>query len=197
MQTPVQITFRNLESSDAIMSNIQERTAWLEQFSDQIISCRIVVERPHQHHRQDNLYHVRIDLRLPGAELVISREPAAHMPHKNINITIHDAFDEARRELEDYVRRQRRDVKHIDSPPHAYVIRLIHEDGRYGFIRTEDDRELYFHSNTVLNGQYEQLEVGTEVKYAEEMGEEGPQASTVEIVGKSGRHFRTNLPRAS
>jgi len=137
-----------------------------------------------------NLYHVRIDIRLPGEELVISRGPSAHQAHKDVHVAIHDAFDEARREIEDYVRKRRKDVKHLSSPPHAYVVRLIREDGGYGFIRTEDGRDLYFHSNTVLNGQYDKLELGTEVRYAEEMGEMGPQASTVEIVGKEGRRFR-------
>lgn len=197
MKVPVQITFRNLESSDAVVSNLHERIAWLEHFSDKIISCHIVVEKPHKHHQRGNLYHVRINLRLPGAELVISREPSAHKAHKDIYVTIHDAFDEARRELEDYVRKHRKDVKHLSTPLHAYVIRLIREDGGYGFIRTEDNRDLYFHSNSVLNGQFDQLELGTEVKYAEEMGEKGPQASTIEIVGKEGRHFRVALPKAS
>jgi len=190
MKMAPQITFRHLDVSDSVKSNIQTRIAWLEQFSDQIISCHVVVERPHKHHRRGNLLHVRIDLRLPGRELVISRGPSAHKAHKDINVTIHDAFDEARRQLEDYARRRRKDVKHLDSPPHAYVIRLIRDDGGYGFIRTEDGRDLYFHSNTVLDDQYDQLELGTEVRYAEELGEEGPQASTVEVVGKEGRRFK-------
>ena len=190
MKVPPQITFRHLRSSNAIVSNIRERIGWLEHFSNQIISCHVVVESPHRHHQRGNLFHVRIDLRLPGQEIVISREPSAHKAHKDIYVTIHDAFDEARRGLEEYVRRRRKDIKNHIAPPHAYVVRLMQEDGGFGFIRTEDGRDLYFHSNTVLNHQYDHLEVGTEVRYSEEVGEEGPQASTIEVVGKAGRRFR-------
>lgn len=192
MKVPAQITFRNLDSSDAVMLKIQERIGWLENYSNQIISCRVVIETPHKHHHRSNLYHIRIDLRLPGKELIISRGPEAHLAHKDIYVTIHDAFDEARREIEDYVRRRRREVKNHVSPPRAYVVRLIHDDGGYGFIRTEDGRDLYFHGHSVLNRQYDQLEVGTEVRYAEEAGEMGPQASTVEIVKKGGRNSRSS-----
>jgi len=190
MQVPVQITFRHLDSSTAVISKIHEKITWLERFSDQIISCRVVIEKPHHHHHQGNLFHVRIDLRLPGQELVISRGPPDHKAHEEIFVTIRDAFDEARREVEDYVRRRRVEVKHLSSPPHAFVVRLIIEDEEYGFIRTEDGRDLYFHRNAVLNNQFDLLKVGTEVRYSEEMGENGPQASTVEVAAKKNGCFR-------
>lgn len=190
MKVPVQISFRHLDSSNTVESVIHEKIAWLEHFCDQIISCHVVIEKPHEHHHRGNLFHVRIDLRLPGHELVISRGPGAHKAHKDIYVTIHDAFDEARRELEDYSRRRRVDVKNLSSPPHAFVVRLERDDGGFGFIRTADDREIYFHSNAVLNGQYDHLEIGSEVRFSEEMGEKGPQASTIEVVGKKHRRVR-------
>ncbi len=184
MKIPPQIAFRKIKRSEALMSNLHERIAWLEHFSDQIMSCHIIVEKPHNHHRQGNLFHVRINLRLPGAELIVNREPSAHKAHKDLKVTIHDAFDETRRKLEDYVRKHRQDIKHVSTSPHAYVVHLVEEDGGYGFIRTTDNRELYFHSNAVLKGHYDQLKLGSVVKYAEEMGEKGPQASTVILIKK-------------
>jgi len=76
-------------------------------------------------------------------------------------------------------------VKAHATPPHGRVIRLFPDQG-YGFIAAPDGRELYFHRNSVLSGGFEKLEVGSEVSYAEEEGEKGPQASTVKPVGRHG-----------
>jgi cold shock CspA family protein len=174
-----------------------QRALWLERFCDTIISVCVVIEAPHKHHRNGHLYHVRIDLRVPGQQLVVSRDPKEHGAHKGVYIAIHDAFDEARRVLEDYVRKHRRDIKTPAKAPHGVVAPLIREDGGFGFIRTLDEREFYFHSRSVLDHQYERLQQGTEVRFTEEQGEEGPQASTVEIVGQEEKEFLGNLKRVS
>jgi cold shock CspA family protein len=169
----------------------------LEQFCDTIISGRIVFEAPHKHHRHGNVYHMRIDLRVPGEELVISRDPGLHSAHTDPYVTLHDAFDEAKRQLQDYVRRRRYDVKTLELPLHGYVARLVRDDGGYGFIRTLEGREIYFHSRSVLNNHYDLLKTGAEVRFSEEFGDEGPQASSVEVVGSQGRSFPGNLRKVS
>ncbi len=189
MQVPLQIVFRNLEPSDLIAAKIRERVTWLEDYYERIISCRVSIEAPHRHHRRGNLYAVKIDLRVPGKELVISRRPDLRGSHRDMQVVIHEAFDEARRALEDYARKRRREVKHRESPQHAVVTRLLREDGGYGFLQAEDGHEIYFDARSVVNGDYDDLEIGTEVRYSEEMGEEGPQASSVEKIGKQGRRF--------
>lgn len=187
MQLPLQVTFRNLPPSEAVEAAVRERAGRLDRFFDRIVACRVVVEAPHQHHRKGRLYHVRIELVVPGEELVVSREPAEHHASEDVYVAIRDAFDEARRQLEDHVRRHRGWKKPRVGPPHGRVSRLLKEEG-YGFLETTDGREVYFHRNSVLQEGFDRLEVGTEVRFAEEKGEEGPQASTVEIVGKEGRH---------
>lgn len=112
MPIPLQVTFRNMTPSDALAAKIRERCADLERFCDQIMSCRVVVELHHRHHAQGNLYHVRITLRVPGAELVVGREPPEHHAHEDGYVAVRDAFDEIRRQLEDHVRQRRGDVKH-------------------------------------------------------------------------------------
>ncbi len=74
MQLPPQITFRNMKRSLAIEANVREHLGNLEKFIDRIMSCSVAVEALHKHHRQGNHYHVRIDLRVPGGELVTSRQ---------------------------------------------------------------------------------------------------------------------------
>lgn len=187
MQLPLQVSFRNMPPSDAIEAAVRERAARLDRFFDRIMACRVVVEAPHQHHRKGKLYHVRIDLTVPGEELVVSREPAEHHAYEDVYVAIRGAFDEARRQLEDYVRRHREWKKPRVRPPHGRISRLFKEEG-YGFLETADGREVYFHRNSVLREGFDRLEIGTEVRFDEEKGEEGPQASTVEIVGRERKH---------
>jgi ribosomal subunit interface protein len=180
MQLPLQITFRDMAPSDAIEANIRQKARRLDRFSRHIMSCRVVVEAPHRHSHQGKLYHVRISITLPGGEVVVSREPAEHHAHEDVYVAIRDAFDAAVRQIEDYVRLQRGKTKRHELPPHGYVARLA-PDEDYGFIETPDGREIYFHRNSVLADGFDRLAVGDEVQFVEELGEKGPQASTVRV----------------
>ena len=111
MKLPLQITFRNFNHSDSLESVIQQKAQKLEQFSDQITSCRVVIEEDHKHHHKGNLFHVRIDITVPGEEIVVSREPQADHSHEDPYVTVRDAFDAARRQLEDYQNIVKRKVK--------------------------------------------------------------------------------------
>ncbi len=122
---------------------------------------------------------------MPGQEIAVKREPSEHAEYRNIQVALRDAFDSARRRLEDYVRRRRGAVKVLDTAPHARVSKLFPDEG-YGFLSTPDDREIYFHRNSVLHEAFDRLEIGTEVTFVEESGKKGPQASTVKLVGKHG-----------
>lgn len=183
MKLPLQITFRGLESSAAIEADIREKAAKLDRFSPDIMGCRVVVEARHKRHQEGNLYHVRVDLTVPGREIVTSRERTLHLAHADAYVAVRDAFDEARRQLEDYERFRRQQVKAHEVPDHGKVVRLDFEGG-FGFIETADGREVYFHRNSVLRTPFERLEAGQQVRFDEEMGEKGPQATTVRVVGK-------------
>jgi cold shock CspA family protein len=183
MRLPVQIAFHNMPHDAAIESAIRGNADWLDNYYDRIMSCRVVVDRPHLHHREGNLFQIRIDLKVPGRELVVKREPTEHSDYKDLDIMIRDAFDEARRQLEDHGRRQRGDVKAREPQPHARVVKLF-PDSDYGFLATPDGREVYFHRNSVVEATFEDLEVGTEVRFVEELGDKGPQASTLTPVGR-------------
>lgn len=201
MMLPLQITFRNMESSEMAEEWVREEVFKLEEFYNRIMACRVTVEIPHRHHRRGTRYHVRIDLTMPGGELVIKREPSlskrlrilgetvlaknleVDTPHKNLRLAIHDAFKAAGRRLRDYARRQGGHVKNHEPVPEARVSRLFPEKG-YGFLVTPDGREIYFHEDSVLNEAFRRMDVGTRVVYSEEPGEKGPQASTVRVINK-------------
>jgi cold shock CspA family protein/ribosome-associated translation inhibitor RaiA len=180
MPIPLQVSFRNMPPSPAVEADIREKTAKLEEFYDRITSVHVVVETPHRQHRQGKLFHVRIDVRVPGRELVVRREPAEHHAHEDAHVAVRDAFDAAKRQLEDYVREMRGCVKTHETAPQGRILRLDPARG-HGFITTADAREIYFHRNSVVGAQFDELRIGDEVRFAEERGEEGPQASTVHL----------------
>jgi cold shock CspA family protein/ribosome-associated translation inhibitor RaiA len=183
MQVPLQVSFRHLEHSEAIEALIRERVAKLDASPDHIMGCRVVVEPAGKHHEHGNLYEVRIDITVPGEEIVVTREPSQHTEYRDIHVALRDAFDSARRKLEDYVRRRRGSVKALATAPHARVSKLF-PDEDYGFLSTPDGREIYFHRHSVLHEGFDHLQIGTEVTFAEEEGKKGAQASTVRPVGR-------------
>jgi len=185
MQVPLQITFRHMDTSDAVAARIRERAAELERFFGRIMSCRVAVECRHPRRRQGNLFRVRVDLKVPGREIVVGRDPAANRGHEDIYVAIRDAFDAAQRLLEDHARQVRRDVKLHAVPDHGRIVRLLPEKN-CGFILAADGNELYFHRNSVANGGFDKLAVDDEVRFVAQHSEspEGPQASTVVPLGK-------------
>ncbi|MCW9024008.1 MAG: HPF/RaiA family ribosome-associated protein [Gammaproteobacteria bacterium] len=183
MKIPLQITFRDIPPSEALEADIREKVAKLDEFYDQIMSCRVVVERPHDHHNKGNLYHVTVDITVPGDEIVVSRSPDKHHAHEDPYVTVRDAFSAARRQLQEFGRKQRRKVKKHEAPHHGVISELVpYED--YGRIQTPDGREIYFHRNSIVNSDLDSLEAGAEVRFSEEVGDDGPQASTVHVIGK-------------
>lgn len=183
MKQPLQITFRDIPRSDAVEAKIREKAAKLDVFYDQIMACQVVIEAPHGHHHQGYLYHVRIDLTVPNGEIIINRDPKEHHAHEDVYVAIRDAFDAARRKLQDFARKQRGDVKTHETPAHGTVLEIIPSQD-FGRIQTSEGREVYFHRNSFLDGDFDVLEIGDKVRFVEEAGEKGPQASTVHLIGK-------------
>ena len=198
MLLPVQITFRNLENPKGLESYVQAEAAKLERFFNRISSCRVMVERP-QRAASGKLHHVRIDVGVPNEELVVKHAPTLHgtqqdlkeakskreaksvLVHKDPKRAIHEAFEEMGRQLQDYVRRQGGAVKAKEGMQEG-VVHEIFPDRGYGFLETQDGRSIYFNEASVLNGGFVRLRAGTKVGFDEEMGEQGPQASTVRIL---------------
>jgi ribosomal subunit interface protein len=175
MKIPLQITFRNVPHSEAIEATISEKAAKLDRFYERIMSCRIVVEASQRRQHQGKLFCVRIDITVPGKELAVTREE-----HEDIYVAIRDAFDNASRRLEEHARKQRGVVKTHETQPVGRIVRIMPEQD-YGFILTFDNREIYFHRNSVLDGDFSRLKIGIEVAFVEEQGQDGPQAARVTI----------------
>jgi len=183
MQQPLQIIFRDIPQSDSVEEIIRDKAAKLDQYFDKIMSCRVTIESPHSHHHQGSLYHVTVDLTVPGTELVASRSRDKNHAHEDVYVAIRDAFEAAKRQLQEYKSKLKNDIKTHETPSHGQVVELV-EGQDYGRIMTQDGRDIYFHRNSLVRGEYDELAIGKEVRFVEETGEEGPQASTVHVVGK-------------
>jgi ribosomal subunit interface protein len=183
MQTPLQITFRDFAQSDAIESYVRTRAEKLQRFSDRITGCHVTLETPHRHKRHGHHHRVRIEIVVPGAEIVVTRDPAERKNNEDLYASIDSAFDDAQRRLADHSRTQRGAVKPRETPTrHGCVAKLFSYEG-FGFIETPEGEEIYFHKNSVLHHAFDRLAVGARVRFVEEAGEKGLQASTVALVG--------------
>ena len=184
MQIPLRITFRDMPSSETVEARVRERAAALERFHPKITGCHVVIEAHHRHHRQGHLYHVSVHIVLPEGEIAVTRDPAEHHAHEDVLVAVRDAFDAAERRLEDRVRRLRGVLKHHEPTDYGTVTQIFPD---HGFLRwASDGQEVYFHRNSVVGTEFDELEVGTEVRFAlhEGEGEQGEQASTIIVVGK-------------
>ena len=100
-----QITFRDMASSPAVTSHVERRAQKLNLLFDRVVDCHVVVEEPHRHSAKGKRFHVRINLHVPGKELVISKNP--DMAKEDLHAAIDDAFTDAERVLEDHARKVR------------------------------------------------------------------------------------------
>ena len=210
MILPVQITFRNFPGTKAISEEITSRARKLETFYRPITSCRVLVEAPARHNQRGYPFHIRIDLTVPEGEIIVKRSPTLYPrgqdvaierrrkemdirpQRKHVKVAIHEAFDVARRRLQDHARRRRADVKSHEPMPQGRVSKLFPVDG-YGYIETPDGHEVYFHANSVINNRFKSLNPGSRVSFIEETGEKGLQASTVHVITKT-RATTADLP---
>lgn len=180
---PVDITFRHLDPSAALKARIHEKVQKLAHFYHPIQRCHVTVSLLHRHPRQGRQFHVRLSVKVPGHELVANREPDENPAYTDVYVALRDAFSGMRRQLESLLEHQQGQLKHHEEKPHGHITEIA-PDKTYGRIESPDGRWLYFHRNSLIGAELAALEVGTPVYYVEEMGDDGPQASSVYPVGK-------------
>jgi ribosomal subunit interface protein len=179
MKQPLQINFHGMDRSDALEDAVRRKVEHLEHFAGDIMSCRVVVDLLQKHKHQGQPFGVRIDLTVPGHELVVDR-----VENEDVHVALRDAFDDMKRRLEDVVRQRRGDEKQHARELHGEVVRLNDAEG-FGFIRTPDGNEYYFGRDNLASGRFETLQVGTAVQFIAEVAAEGLQAKRVSL-GKHG-----------
>ena len=199
MQLTPAITFRGVDRTAAIEAEILTRLRKLETYYPSMMGCRVLLELVQRHHEAGNRYHVRIDLTVPGAEIVVSHAAGLHATaqdvdaerlakvkesdpeRKHARVAIREAFDVARRRLQDHARRQRGAVKTPARQARGRVSQVFPID-EYGYIEAEDGHEVYFQKSCVLKDAFDRLAVGSAVSFVEHRGERRLQASTVRLL---------------
>jgi ribosomal subunit interface protein len=182
MLLPLQCTFRGMVPSDALEAHVRKQAAKLDRFFDRIMHCHVVIEANHRH-RHGSRYRVTIDMTVPRHELAVARNSTDNEFLADAYAAVDAAFQHAGRCLDQLEQRMRGRVKERgrQRSPTAVVSKVFIDRG-FGFLETEAGEEIYFHKNSVLREQFHGLVPGVLVRYFEEIGEDGPQASTVEVV---------------
>ncbi|MGD0643067.1 MAG: HPF/RaiA family ribosome-associated protein [Roseiarcus sp.] len=184
MQEPIEIAFQRCEPSEEVRAEIVKQAKRLEKFSDRITSCRVVVSGPQTRHRHGDLFQIDLRIAMPEhKDVIVGRGHGDAPEREHPLVAIKEAFDAAVRQIEDATRDMRGQVKEHAAEDHGRVTKFLAGED-CGFIETADGREIYFHRNAVLDGAFDRLTVGSEVRFVEEQGERGAQASTVRLVGK-------------
>jgi len=184
MQTQVEIDFQGMAAQQDIQDAVARQVRGLEERFGRITAGRVILKGPGGHHRTGGLFEINIRLALPeGREVNVGHTRQDDERYASLDFAINDAFKRARRQLQDRVRRLQGAVKLHEGQPVGTVVKLD-AVGECGFIESADGREIYFHRNSVLNGDFARLGLKARVAYVEEEGEKGPQASTVRVLRK-------------
>jgi cold shock CspA family protein len=187
MQTAPELIFHDVDRSAWVENYMLERVQRLDKFADGITSCRVTLTQEQASHHKGNRYSVLVEVRMPPHhDLAARKAKVIRDMQTQLPALINLAFGAIERQLKKTAELRRGEVKHQerhDGQPHGIVEKLFDEG--YGFLRAVGgDRQVYFHRNSVLHGDFERLAIGTEVRFTPQDGDDGPQASSVQIVAK-------------
>lgn len=188
MQVAPEVIFKDIDRTAWVEGYVAERLAHLEKFSPDITRCHVTVAREQASHRKGNRYSVMVEVRVPRQhDLAVRKQKQIRDMQTQLPAIINEAFGAIEKQLKKTVALRRHEEKvHDGGEPHGLVEKLFEEAG-YGFIRTLDGaQQFYFHRNSVLHDDFGNLSVGTEVRFSAQDGEQGPQASSVQIVARAG-----------
>jgi ribosome-associated translation inhibitor RaiA/cold shock CspA family protein len=175
MKFPVHIRFHGVESSEAVETRARDLAHKLESLAPDLMACHVSIDLEQKHKHQGRPFGVRIDLTLPGHELVVNR-----VQDEDVYVALRDAFDNMKRQLEVVVQKRRGEEKRHPVPLHGEVVRL--DDGAgFGFIRTPAGDEYYFHRDNLTGTPFESVQAGSAVQFIPEVGGEGLQAKRVSL----------------
>ena len=178
-----EISFRDMEPSPAVENLINKHVRKLESSFSQITACRITIEAPHKHRLRGNQFHVRIDVSAPQGEIVSARDAWVNVAHEQIGVALRDSFSAIRRRLSRHKAKLRVD-HHIPTAQPTGVLKKISHIDDFGIIGTADGREIYLHRNSLVTGDFDKLRTGDILRFNEELGEKGPQASSAHWNGR-------------
>lgn len=181
MNTTPEISFRNVDPTPELRAAVAGHIKDLERIYSRIIGCHVMIERARRRRQTGDPVHVRIEVTVPGRDLVVSRPRSDQPRHVDPHLTLKDSFDEVARRLERYASELRGDVKKHEPASHGSISELTPD---HGFIDVPGGQIVYFHPNSVVGIDFSNLSIGDEVRFSPGQGLEGPQATSVRRIGK-------------
>lgn len=175
MQLPSQIVFRDLPRSNAIETDIRKRIKKLSLFSDHIMHCDVEIEKVNKNPQSGKIFLTKITITVPGRDIVINRKQ-----NEDIYVALRDAFNAARRQLKNYERQNRGQVKHHELPTRGLIITLLQDDN-IGFINS-NGIEYYFTQDNVVHPDFNRLKEGQFVHFIPTMDRVGHRAHRVSLM---------------
>jgi ribosomal subunit interface protein len=176
MAIPLEITMLDIEKTPLIEERIQKKVDKMSQYFDRIESCKVVVEEPQKHKHQGKLYNVRIEVIVPGKQLVANKHP-----NEDLYVAMRDSFLAMYRQLEGFSHKIRGDTKNHSDVMRGSIDRLFSD---YGFIKTPEGIEYYFHESNVQSPSFDELKVGSLVSFLEVESGDTLQAGHISANGK-------------
>lgn len=193
MPVPLDITFHNVDSSDWAEREIRARVASLETIYDRLTSCHVRVEQRASNVNDTIPPVVRIEMGIPGRkDLVVAHEPERlqqRYQRPDLHTAINEAFRIAERQLRDYKDRLKdhgATMRHESAQQNLGQITELNPDRDFGFLLTKEGGQLYFHRNSMLNGDFDALKPKDAVYYVEDVGDTGPIATKVRVKSGAG-----------
>src|SRR5436305_13833462 len=185
MQVAPEVIFKDVQRSACVEEYVAERLGHLEKLSPEITRCHVTPAGEQSSSKKGNRYSGMVEVRMPRQhDLAVRKQKQIRDMQTQLPAVINEAFGAIEKQLKKTKALRRHDEKTHDSEPRGLVAKIFAEEG-YGFIRTLDGtQELYFHRNSVRHDDFERLAVATEVRFAPEEGEKGPQASSVQVVAQ-------------
>lgn len=185
MEKPLQIVFKDMDSSEFLEQSIRERVDRLERCHSNIIGCRVVVSIPHRGAGSGkNAISLTVEVDVPGHTIVGKAEQDRREMKNDHIAVITRAFDAVYRQLDELSDIRQREVKQHEAEGETALVVRLYPEQDYGFVEVKDGPSLYFTRNAVVGRPFEELEIGTlvQVTRATSEGPMGPQASSVRLL---------------
>lgn len=183
MQTETVISYRNLDASPAVDAIIGRRTRKLEQIFDRIVGCELALEALQKRKRHGRTVRARLIVHIPGPDLAVARTVAQGSARDDLILAVNRAFSAAEKMLT----RRKKVMAGVEVKHHAALlhgeITLLENDLGHGWLRADDGREVYFQRDALTAGDWDDLSLGTRLRFREMEGEKGPYATGVTPAG--------------